>query len=216
MAILVCVMMTGQNVYGAENAGNGIDSNYAGDDVYGNDYVGDDVYGSDYVGDDVYGESFELQIIAAATDETHVVGGGANVVIKCNGAYADFVDVAVDGVILDSACYTVEEGSTVLTLLSSYLDTLSVGNHVVTLNYTYGSVDTDLTVIDNAAVPNIPENNETSISGNDANAVQNDLTQDGAGVPKTGDNSLMIWMVITVIAGSGLLTLVWTRKRQIV
>ena len=47
---------------------------------------------------------------------------------------------------VDPSYYKVESGSTVLTVLSAFLDKLSVGDHTATLNYTYGSVDTVLTV----------------------------------------------------------------------
>ncbi|MCI8465278.1 MAG: leucine-rich repeat protein [Lachnospiraceae bacterium] len=85
---------------------------------------------------------------AEVTDKVYVVGSGSGAVIKCSGAVEDFVSVAIDGNLLDPSYYTVESGSTVLTILSAFLDKLPAGDHTVTLNYTYASVDTVLTVVE--------------------------------------------------------------------
>ncbi len=160
---------------------------------------------------------WNLYIVEEATDSVYVKGSSNGATIKCTEELGKFISGAVDGLVVDSSNYTVVEGSTVLMFLSAYLDTLSVGDHVVTLNYTYGSVDTTLTVIDNASNvvdSNTPGNvNGTNTTGNVTNTMQNSLTQ--SGVPKTGDNSLMmLWMVFTVIAGGSCLAVVWTRKRR--
>ncbi len=152
-----------------------------------------------------------LQIVEEATDSVYVKGSSNGATIKCTEELGKFIGVAVDGVLVDSSNYTVEEGSTVLTFLSSYLDTLSVGDHVVTLNYTYGSVDTRLTVLENGTNLNTPANG-TDTSGNvgnvnsGSNPKQNGSTQ--GGVPKTGDNvSLILWMQLMIIASCGCLVL---------
>lgn len=162
----------------------------------------------------------DLVVVLEVTDKVYLIGSGGNATIKCTGELKDFVSVAVDGVPIDSSNYTVVEGSTVLTFLSSYLDTLSVGDHVVTLNYTYGSIDTTLTVLDrstNTSDSNTMENdNETNTTGN-ANASSNS-TQGGAmqsGTPKTGDHTLiMLWGLVMMTAGCGCLALIWTRKQK--
>lgn len=167
-----------------------------------------------------YDSTDKLEIVLEVTDKVYLIGSGGDATIKCTGELKDFVSVAVDGVLIDSSNYTVVDGSTVLTFLSSYLDTLSVGDHVVTLNYTYGSIDTTLTVLDrstDASDSNTMENdNETNTTGN-ANASFNS-TQGGAmqsGTPKTGDHTLiMLWGLVMMTAGCGCLALIWTRKQK--
>ncbi len=88
----------------------------------------------------------ELKIVPEATDYTYMKGDQGGATIKCTGALEDFVSVEVDGALVDHNNYTLKSGSTILTFTAKYLSTLSVGKHEVTMNYTYGSVDTNLTV----------------------------------------------------------------------
>ena len=88
----------------------------------------------------------ELKIVPEVTDYSYTKGDRDGATIKCTGALEDFESVYMDNVLVDSSNYTLESGSTILTFTTKYLNTLSVGKHTVTLNYTYGSVDTELTV----------------------------------------------------------------------
>lgn len=108
-----------------------------------------------YAGDNVINfvslagsESGELTIVPDKTDDTYIRYSGKDVVIYCTGELNKFVSVEMDGVVVDPANYTVEDGSTVLTFASSYLDTLSTGRHTVTLNYIDGSISTYLMILD--------------------------------------------------------------------
>ena len=92
----------------------------------------------------------ELAIVADATDESYKLGTNETAVIYCTGYLNDFTSVEMDGVTVDSSDYTLEEGSTVLTFKAAYMETLAVGEHTVTLNYSKaGSIDTSLTVLAN-------------------------------------------------------------------
>ncbi|MDO5154099.1 MAG: hypothetical protein Q4D50_12195 [Eubacteriales bacterium] len=91
--------------------------------------------------------------ILAGQDQSYALYSGDTITIRCSGALGDFVSVSVDGKPFDytSSNYTVKSGSTVLTFSNSYLNTLSVGKHTVTMNYKEGvytdnSVSTTLTV----------------------------------------------------------------------
>ena len=46
------------------------------------------------------------------------------------------------GVLLEENSYTVEEGATIVTLKSSYLNTLSVGSHAIIIIWTDGDAST--------------------------------------------------------------------------
>ncbi len=95
---------------------------------------------------------------AEVTDKVYVIGSGTDAAIKCSGVAEDFVSLAIDGKIVDPSYYKVESGSTILTVLSVFLDQLAVGDHEATLNYTYGSVDTVLTIIDKETNAETPGN----------------------------------------------------------
>lgn len=110
--------------------------------------------------------------ILAGQDQSYALYSGDTITIRCSGALGDFVSISVDGEAVDYSNYTVKSGSTVdgeavassnytvvksgstvLTFSNSYLNTLSVGEHTVTMNYdntegvyTADSVSTTLTV----------------------------------------------------------------------
>lgn len=164
--------------------------------------------------------TWNLYIVEEATDSVYVKGSSDGATIKCTEELGKFISVAVDGVIVDSSNYTVVEGSTVLTFLSSYLDMLSVGDHVVTLNYTYGSIDTTLTVLENGTNVNVPENiNGTSTPGNAGNANNAlNFTQNGSAqgdAPKTGDYIwTMPWLLAMMSAGIGCFILLCGQRKK--
>ena len=58
-----------------------------------------------------------------------------------NGAFNKFVGIKVDGVDVDKINYEAKAGSTIITLKASYLDTLKVGEHTITVVYSDGSTD---------------------------------------------------------------------------
>ncbi len=158
-----------------------------------------------------YDSTDNLAIVLEVSDKVYYIGSGGDATIKCTGEFKDFVSVAVDGVLIDSSNYTVVEGSTVLTFLSSYLDTLFVGDHVVTLNYTYGSIDTTLTVLDRNT--NASDSITTGNTNSTSNLVQGNLMQNS--VPKTGDQTLKLpWVFVMLVTGCGCLVLTKERKRK--
>ena len=88
----------------------------------------------------------------------HTVGSGEDAVytVKRNANDADetfknYTGAAVDGKAIPAGGSTAESGSLVLTLKSSYLDTLSVGDHKVKISFADGTVETPLKI--KAAAP---------------------------------------------------------------
>ena len=64
-----------------------------------------------------------------------------NITFVVNGLFSKFVGIKVDGKDVDKANYEAKAGSTIITLKTSYLDTLAVGEHTITVVYTDGSTD---------------------------------------------------------------------------
>ena len=77
-----------------------------------------------------------------------------------NAAYDDFLKVQVDGKDLDPSNYKVKEGSTIVTLKSSYLETLSAGKHDLAIVSETGTATTEFTV-KGAAAGNTDRSAET-------------------------------------------------------
>lgn len=102
-----------------------------------------------------------------------------------NAAFADFQKVSVDGKDLDASNYTVEEGSTIVTLQPSYLDTLSVGKHTLAIVSDTGTAETEFTVL--AA---------------EGEAVDSKADNDGdkESLAKTGDSSMLPIAALSILA----------------
>ena len=106
--------------------------------------------------------------------------------------------MSVDGKDLDASSYTVEEGSTIVTLRPSYLDTLSVGKHTLAIVSDTGTAETEFTVLA-AEEHAVPEGQGTD------NEVAND--GDKESLPKTGDGSVLpiamlsILIIVSIVAG---------------
>jgi hypothetical protein len=82
---------------------------------------------------------------------------------RINAEYVKFSELLMDGTVVDSANYSVREGSTIITLNTEYLDTLSVGNHEIEAIFTDGDVSLNLNVEkkqSNGASDNLPAVNE--------------------------------------------------------
>ncbi len=155
-----------------------------------------------------------LKIVPEATDFTYVIGSSGGVTIKCTGELKDFVNVYMDGVEVDPGNYTLREGSTILTFATKYLDTLSVGKHTVTLNYTYGSVDTELTVLasgdGNGGAAGGTGTAGTSGAGNTSGS--SSLTKGSS--PKTGDETSLLMWVLAAMCSLGAGAAVVRKKRS--
>ena len=109
-----------------------------------------------------------------------------NITFVVNGLFSKFVGIKVDGKDVDKANYEVKAGSTIITLKASYLDTLAVGEHTITVVYTDGSTDGTFNV------------------------------HAKANSPATGDNSNMfLWIALLFISGGTVVTLtVVDRKKR--
>lgn len=121
-----------------------------------------------------------------------------------NAAFADFLKVQVDGKDLDASSYAVKEGSTVVTLKPSYLETLSVGKHTLAIVSDTGTAETEFTVV---AAEKQPADDE---SANDKAASDGDKES----LAKTGDGSMLPITVLSVLAVASIATGVFALRRS--
>lgn len=108
-----------------------------------------------------------------------------------NAAFDDFLKVQIDGKDLDAVNYEVKEGSTIVTLKATYLETLSVGKHTLAVISDTGTATTEFTV--------------KAVSGNDNNKQP----------PQTGDEvQILIWFAF-MLTGSALAgTVLYIQKKK--
>lgn len=170
---------------------------------YGNHYG---VYFRDY---EVY---TDLYIMSDVSSHVYTIGSGKDVTIQCSGKLKHFLSVWVDGVMVDAGNYYLDEGSTILTFVAKYLDTLSVGKHSVTMNYTYDSIDTELTILaraeDTADVIQDVQENVT-------NTVSEVYDSGNPAAPKTGDKTPVVFWALVMAAALGSCVVLRARKSTV-
>lgn len=116
--------------------------------------------------------NFTLEIIAGANG-TWQKGTQDGLSFTSNAAFDDFIKVQVDGKDLDASNYTTKEGSTIVTLKASYLETLSVGKHTLAIVSDTGIAETEFTIL--------------AASNSDESLVQ------------TGDNNMSLAALLSII-----------------
>ena len=165
-------------------------------------------------------DSVDVTIVSESTNTSYTKSSTNKVTIYCTGEHTELVGVDMDGKEVDSSNYTVTKGSTIVEFKNEYLETLTVGEHTVTLRYTEArSVNSKVTIIektssDTEKKPEVEDdysdNNEASNSAEDATTAT-----DVSGQAVTGDNSNpLLWSIVSLLAISGAVTLsVIYRKR---
>lgn len=110
---------------------------------------------------------------------------------RSDAALADFLNVAVDGKVIDSKYYTTAEGSTIVRLSEEYLKTLSDGSHTLDIISLSGTASTTFTI--------------------EAKSSENSTLS-----PKTGfvkDNAL--WLIILIAVWTAVGVVVFVQRKEI-
>lgn len=124
-------------------------------------------------------------------------GSGAVLTFISNAAFDDFQKVQVDNIDVNPSNYTVKRGSTIVTLNASYLDSLSVGEHTLSIVFDTGIATTEFVV--SAA-------EEQGIEGQ---AASNTVLDDDSKqlLPKTSDGLMLpiglffVLVLVSVVVG---------------
>ena len=142
----------------------------------------------------------KLPKIIAGAEQTWTRGSKDGLAVTSDAPFDGFQKVQVDGKDLDPANYEVKEGSTVVTLKPTYLETLSQGGHSLSIVSDSGTATTTFTIAAKAA----------------ANHTDTTDTSNTDSSPKTGDSSLVaVGVVSLVVACGGLLAiLLWNRRKN--
>ena len=97
---------------------------------------------------------YDMSDVTIAPNHYKIIAGGdgkwntdvQTYTIVSDGVFAEFTGIKVDGTLIDSSNYTAKAGSTYVTFEDSYLKTLSLGRHSITLVFESCEVTTSLTV----------------------------------------------------------------------
>lgn len=147
--------------------------------------------------------SFKAMIIEGANGKWQK-GSEGGLPFTSNAAFADFLMVQVDGKDVDASNYTVKEGSTIVTLNASYLETLSAGKHTLAIVSDTGTAETEFTVV--AAEKQVVDDE----SANDKAASDGDKES----LAKTGDGSMLPITVLSILAVVSIATGVFALRRS--
>ncbi|MEG1527491.1 MAG: hypothetical protein RR378_08160, partial [Erysipelotrichaceae bacterium] len=112
-------------------------------------------------------EKKDKPTITVGSGSNHQVNTSNDMTFTCSGKLEDLNGVYVDGKLVAESNYTLKSGSTILTLKSSYLDTLSVGKHILKFQYKDNvAAETNFTITtktdDTTVKPSTPNTGDTS------------------------------------------------------
>ncbi len=119
-------------------------------------------------------------------------GSSKGLTFVSSAAFADLVEVRLDGRVLSASEYVVREGSTVVTLPAKLLEGLKAGDHELLIVSGSGTVRASLTVAEAARVEEAPKAEKASVDE----------------LPASGDSSAPVLAIAAAaVAGAGLVLL---------
>ena len=163
---------------------------------------------------------------------------------RSDAGYADFLKVQMDGSDVAVTDYEVSEGSTIVTLKSSYLESLSVGVHTLAIVSQTGTAEATFTIQEGEGggtgqeqeTPSDPSENTpqggdgetsktedettkaesgTSLTGGGDSKAGSDTSNTSGKAPGTGDDSrAALWGMLALFAGVCSAKIVLVRRRK--
>ena len=130
--------------------------------------------------------------------------------IVCNGPVEKFSYLLIDGSKVAASNYTIQSGSTIITLTKDYVSTLAIGDHAVQFQYTDGYAMTGLKVTDATAKTTTTVTYKVAADGSISNGHIKDTT------PKTADgfDSRYLLCLAIFLLGAGALMMGNQRKLE--
>lgn len=129
---------------------------------------------------------------------------------RSNAPIKYFQKVLVDDKEVDAVNYVLTEGSTIVTLKTSFVKTLGVGEHKLSVVSTTGTAETTFTIAE-AAKPT-PDSSQTTTTTTTTSSKSKKKTGKGA-LPSVGDGTYAMAGGV-LAAGMAALLLAWTMKRR--
>ena len=166
--------------------------------------------------------------ITEGTGSSYVLQSGSSLTVRGNGDFSKFIGIKVDGVQIGVENYEAKSGSTIVTLKSSYLDTLAAGTHSIEILWKDGSASTAFTIQQSEGQK--PNNDVKDLNSNQNPADQNPANQNPQSVPqnnaeqtdsvknespKTGDDdNLLVLAAWLFLSGIGFVGVTYYQKRK--
>lgn len=149
---------------------------------------------------------FAEYTVTSGESQTYAKGSGKDLTFTVerdpdnDKAFDHYTGIQVNGGSVPADGYEAKSGSVIVTLKSAYLDTLSVGSHILKVLFTDGSVEIPFTVSKAAAADPVPA------------ATQIPVATEAYSIPQTGDAAdLALWAGTLILGAVGLAML---KKRK--
>ena len=165
--------------------------------------------------------------ITEGTGSSYALQSGSSLTVRGNGDFSKFTGIKVDGVQIGAEHYEAKSGSTIVTLKSSYLDTLTAGTHSLEILWTDGSASTAFAIQQSESQK--PDDDVKELNTNQNPVNQNPANQNPQSVPqnnteqtdsmknespKTGeDDNLLVLAAWLFLLGSGFAGVTYYRRR---
>ena len=145
------------------------------------------------------GESQDEPKIIEGMNSEWIKGSGKGLEFRSDADYLSFIGVEVDGEEVGEDNYSKREGSIIIELKPEYLETLSPGNHTITIKSTEGNASTDFIISSSTSLPSLSPSESSEIIK----------------FQKTGDNNdIMVYISIILISlGLIAITSAFNRKK---
>lgn len=130
---------------------------------------------------------------------------------RANGEFQNFTGIKVDDKLITADEYDVTSNSMIITLKKDYLNTLSIGKHILTVLYNNGECSTEFEIKAASTVPS-PTNPDNNSIVNTPN--ENKPNSGKIASPKTGDTSNMLLWLLFVGGSIAIGTMVVSRKKK--
>ena len=135
---------------------------------------------------------------------------GQDLVVKANGDINKFTKLLIDDVELSDEYYSIEVGSTIAKIKSSFIDTLSNGTHKITFVYTDGNVSTNFIVNSNT---NSDKTESTSSSSSTSIQSSSKSSSSNAKNVNTGDN-IYVYMFLFLVSIIGCISNITINRKH--
>lgn len=153
----------------------------------------------------------------------HTIGKDGTLTFRSNAPFSEFEAVLVDGVKVDPSNYDVSEGSTIVRLKQSFLDTLSKGSHTIAIQSLGGTATANFSVTASSnsgntgsvttPTPSTPTAGITNVQPNGGTPAAQKTTVN-AKAPVTGEASPVSCVVLALIIVGGFALLIAELRRS--
>lgn len=163
------------------------------------------------------GKSEEIAILAPeiidGKGQTMVVDAAKDLSFRSNAPLKFFQKVLVDDKEVAAENYVLTEGSTIVTLKASFLKTLGVGEHKLSVVSTTGTAETTFTVAEAANPTPTPGSSQVTTTTTTTTTSKSKKKASKETMPESGDSEYAMAGAV-LAAGMAALLLAWAMKRR--